>query len=159
MNKKVFNEIVNIRKLKPNKIKNAIWAFLCGGFVGLFGQLLLLLFTNTFSLEENQARAYMYFTIILITNILTALGIFDMYSTYAGAGAFIPISGEASRSDTQKVITIYKYMVIKIEKNALKNELKTVKWGKKLSFVVKSMKNWEKSLKKVDENPNALKSI
>lgn len=96
MNKKVFNEIVNIRKLKPNKTKNAIWAFLCGGFIGLFGQLLLLLFTNTFSLEETQARAYMYFTIILITNILTALGVFDMYSTYAGAGAFIPISGFAN---------------------------------------------------------------
>ena len=96
MNKKVFNEIVNIRKLKPNKIKNTIWAFLCGGFVGFFGQLLLLLFTNTFSLEENQARAYMYFTIILITNILTTLGIFDIYSTYAGAGAFIPISGFAN---------------------------------------------------------------
>lgn len=96
MNKKVFNEIVNIRKLKPNKIKNAIWAFLCGGFIGLFGQLLLLLFTNTFSFDEAEARAYMYFIIILITNILTAFGVFDIFSSYAGAGAFIPISGFAN---------------------------------------------------------------
>lgn len=96
MNKKVFNEIVKIRKLRPNKIKNAIWAFLCGGLIGLFGELLLMLFTNTFEMSEAESRSYMYFTIIIITNILTALGVFDVFSTYAGAGAFIPISGFAN---------------------------------------------------------------
>ena len=96
MNKKVFNEIVNIRKFRPNKVKNAMWAFLCGGFVGLFGQLVFLLFTKTFLVDETTSRTYMYFIIIFITNILTSLGVFDMYSTYAGAGAFIPISGFAN---------------------------------------------------------------
>jgi stage V sporulation protein AC len=96
MNKKVFNEIVKNRKLKPNKIKNGIWAFLSGGFVGFFGQLLILLFTNTFKLSIEESRMYMYFIIIFITNILTLLGVFDIYSSYAGAGAFIPISGFAN---------------------------------------------------------------
>ena len=103
MNKKVFNEIVNIRKLKPNKTKNAIWAFLCGGLIGLFGQFLLLLFKNTFELKEADAKAYMYFTIIFITNILTALGVFDVFSTYAGAGAFIPISGFANALSSSSI--------------------------------------------------------
>lgn len=96
MNKKVFNEIVKIRKFKPNKINHAIWAFLCGGLIGLFGQLLLLFFNNTLNLSVQDSRTYMYFVIIFITNILTSIGVFDMFSTYAGAGAFIPISGFAN---------------------------------------------------------------
>lgn len=96
MNKKVFNEIVNIRKFRPNKVKNAIWAFLSGGIIGAFCQMLLLLFTKTFGIEESDARTYMYFVVIFITNIITSFGIFDIYSTYAGAGAFIPISGFAN---------------------------------------------------------------
>ncbi len=96
MNKKVFNEIVKIRKFKPNKIKHIIWAFLCGGLIGLFGQLLLMLFENSLNLSVETSRTLMYFIIIFITNILTSLGVFDMFSTYAGAGAFIPISGFAN---------------------------------------------------------------
>ena len=96
MNKKNFNEIVNIRKFRPNKFKNAIWAFLCGGMIGVIGELLLLLFTKSFLIPEAESRTYMYFVIIFITNILTSLGVFDIYSTYAGAGAFIPISGFAN---------------------------------------------------------------
>ena len=96
MNKKVFNEIVKNRKFRPNKLKNGIWAFLCGGFVGLFGQLLLNLFEDNLGLPTNESRLYMYFIIIGITNLLTLLGVFDIYSSYAGAGAFIPISGFAN---------------------------------------------------------------
>jgi stage V sporulation protein AC len=96
MNKKVFNEIVKNRKLRPNKLKNGIWAFLCGGFMGLFGQLLLLLFQDTLGLSSDESRLYMYFIVIGLTNILTLLGVFDIYSSYAGAGAFIPISGFAN---------------------------------------------------------------
>ncbi|MBQ9730536.1 MAG: SpoVA/SpoVAEb family sporulation membrane protein [Bacilli bacterium] len=96
MNKKIFNEIVKVRKIKPNTIKNSIWAFLCGGIIGLFGQVLLLFFNNTLDLPLDESKTYMYFVIIFITNILTSLGVFDMFSTYAGAGAFIPISGFAN---------------------------------------------------------------
>jgi len=96
MNKKIFNEIVKNRKLKPNKVRNGIWAFLCGGLVGVIGQLLILLFKDVFMLDQSDAQVCMYFCIIFITNILTAFGVFDIYSTYAGAGAFIPISGFAN---------------------------------------------------------------
>lgn len=96
MNKKIFNEIVKVRKIKPNTIKNSIWAFLCGGIIGLFGQVLLLFFNNTLDLPLDESKTYMYFVIIFITNILTSLGVFDMFSSYAGAGAFIPISGFAN---------------------------------------------------------------
>ena len=96
MNKKVFQEIVNIKKLKPNYLKNMIWAFLCGGLLAVFAQLLLDLFKENLQLDEASSRIAMYITIISLTNILTGPGVFDKYSKYAGAGAFIPISGFAN---------------------------------------------------------------
>ena len=73
----------------------------------------------------DTSRLFMTLTIILISALLTGFGIYDKLGQLFKCGFAIPISGEASRSDTQKVITIYKYMVIKKEKNPLKNEHRT----------------------------------
>ncbi len=83
-------------KLKPKKLKNVLWAFFTGGITALLGQAIVDLFVDVFKLPLDKSTIIMILIIILLTNILTAFGLFDKYAKLAGAGAFIPISGFAN---------------------------------------------------------------
>ena len=96
MDDKLYRRIVEQHKLKPRKIRNILWAFFFGGIMGLLSQALTDFFIDVFNMELGNARTMMIIVIILITNLLTGFGLFDKYARYAGAGAFIPISGFAN---------------------------------------------------------------
>lgn len=81
----------------PNSpvIKNCINAFLFGGGICLFGQLLNTLFEKM-KLSENEIKLATPATIIIITAILTGIGVFDKIAKHAGAGTIVPITGFAN---------------------------------------------------------------
>ena len=96
MNIQQYNEIAERLKPKVNVYKNALYAFLFGGTIGAIGQILLFFYTNYLSYSEKQATSLMSVTLILIGSLLTALGLYDKLSRFAGAGTFIPITGFAN---------------------------------------------------------------
>lgn len=81
----------------PNSpvIKNCINAFLFGGGTCLFGQLLNTLFEKM-KLSEDEIKLATPATIIIITAILTGIGVFDKIAKHAGAGTIVPITGFAN---------------------------------------------------------------
>ena len=83
-----------IKKHSPGSkfIKNSALAFLFGGTICLLAQLLLNLYSSFIS-DEKTAGALVTITVILITGLLTALGIFDKIAKHAGAGTLVPVSG------------------------------------------------------------------
>ena len=95
MNKNV-EKIIKRNAIKPNYFKNSLIAFICGGFIGVIGQALLELYTNVFNLSNDHASSLMIVTLILVTAILTGFGIYDIFGQFAGAGAFVPITGFAN---------------------------------------------------------------
>lgn len=84
-------------KASPNSpvLMNCIKAFIFGGGICLFAQLLNFLFEH-FGLNENQIKLATPSIIIIITAILTGIGIFDKIARHAGAGTIVPISGFAN---------------------------------------------------------------
>lgn len=74
---------------------NCIKAFLFGGGICCFGELLFYLYSLT-SLNEKQIRALVPMTIIVITAVITAFGVFDNIARHAGAGTVVPITGFAN---------------------------------------------------------------
>ncbi len=74
---------------------NCIKAFLSGGFICCFGELLFYLYGLT-SLENEQIKQLVPITIIIITSIVTAFGVFDKIARHAGAGTVVPITGFAN---------------------------------------------------------------
>ena len=78
----------------PNSpvIKNCINAFLFGGGICLFGQLLNTIFEKM-KLSEDEIKLATPATIIIITAILTGIGVFDKIAKHAGAGTIVPITG------------------------------------------------------------------
>ena len=84
-------------KASPNSPveQNCIRAFLFGGGICMFGQLLNILFEKI-GLNSEEVKLATPSTVIIITAILTGVGVFDNIARYAGAGTIVPISGFAN---------------------------------------------------------------
>ena len=96
MNKMEYKKYVDKQKKKMNKTKDLLIAFLFGGCIGAFGQLILEGYMYFFNLTFKEASTPMTITMIFIASLLTALGLFDKVAGHAGAGTFIPITGFAN---------------------------------------------------------------
>ncbi len=95
ISKKEYDELVKKASPPSPKLKNCIWAFMVGGGICTFGQLLLTLY-KYLGLSEEVASATVTVTIIFLTVLFTALGLFDKLAKRAGAGTLVPVSGFAN---------------------------------------------------------------
>lgn len=86
-----------VEKITPKSPlkKDLINAFLFGGGISCFGQVLRTLYSMT-SLTLTEAKTLVCVTLIVITAILTITGVFDKIGKVAGAGTFVPITGFAN---------------------------------------------------------------
>ncbi len=85
------------KKASPNspKLINGIKAFIIGGGICTFGQFLNFIYEKI-GLSQNEIKAMTPVTLILITAILTGIGVFDKIAKHAGAGTIVPITGFAN---------------------------------------------------------------
>ena len=84
-------------KASPNSpiIMNCVKAFIFGGGICVFAQLLNELFISL-GLGEKEWKLLTPSVIIVITAILTGIGVYDRIARHAGAGCIVPISGFAN---------------------------------------------------------------
>lgn len=74
---------------------NCIKAFLIGGGICMLGQGLSAAYT-ALGLRKEAADLLVSVTLIVLTAILTAFGVFDKIAKHAGAGTIVPITGFAN---------------------------------------------------------------
>lgn len=86
-----------VDKASPNSpiLLNCIKAFLFGGLICTIGQLIMTLLENA-GLSEKEIQAGTSSILIIITAILTGIGVFDKIARHAGAGTIVPITGFAN---------------------------------------------------------------
>lgn len=96
MKNKIYNQILDNEQIKRPIIKNSIKAFIIGGLICAFGELLIMLFNKGFKIDEDTSKMLMSFVLVLITAILTGFGVFDKIGEVAGAGTIVPITGFAN---------------------------------------------------------------
>lgn len=84
-------------KASPNSpvVLNCVKAFIFGGAICCFGQLLMTLLENA-GLGQKEVQAGVSSILIIITAILTGIGVFDKIARHAGAGTIVPITGFAN---------------------------------------------------------------
>lgn len=84
-------------KASPNSpvLLNCIKAFLIGGTICCFGQILNSIFEK-YGLSKEQIAVATPSILIIITAILTGFGVFDNIARHAGAGTIVPITGFAN---------------------------------------------------------------
>lgn len=98
MKKSIDNEYlkkVDLISPKTDIIKNSLLAFIGGGCVCLFGEIFFSVFIKLLR-DEATARTLVSITFIVITAILTGIGIYDKIAKKLGAGLSVPISGFAN---------------------------------------------------------------
>lgn len=90
--------IDRVNKITPSSplFKDCLLAFIGGGSVCLTGELLFNLFSSLIQTEEKTVRTGVSITLIVITAILTGLGVYDKIAKHIGAGVSVPISGFAN---------------------------------------------------------------
>ncbi len=92
---KEYNEMTKKASPPSPRILDILKAFLIGGLICTLGQALNALYTMA-GLSETEVKAAVPVTLIVLTAILTGLGVFDKLAKHAGAGTIVPITGFAN---------------------------------------------------------------
>ena len=93
--KQQYDEMV--KKASPNSptATDCLKAFVSGGLICVIGQLLLDFFAGQ-GISEKDAAMWESITLIGLSAILTALGIYERLGKFCGAGTIVPITGFAN---------------------------------------------------------------
>ena len=73
-----------------------IRAFWVGGLICALGQAIGDIGIRLMDMNARNASAFTSIILVLITALLTGIGVFDKIGKYAGAGSFVPITGFAN---------------------------------------------------------------
>ena len=93
--KKKFREYADSHAPKRNLFADCATAFFVGGSICVIGQALFDLY-SMLDITEATAKSLVSVTLILVSCILTGLGVYPKLAKYAGAGTLVPITGFAN---------------------------------------------------------------
>lgn len=75
---------------------NCLKAFVVGGLICVLGQAISELFMHLMNMTPEQASNPTVAVLILLSVILTSLGVYDKLAQFAGAGSAVPVTGFAN---------------------------------------------------------------
>lgn len=87
-----------VERLSPKSEmgKGLFRAFWVGGCICCLGQCLLELGKGPLNMNNAAASTFCSTVLVFLTSVLTGIGVWDKIGQYAGAGAFVPITGFAN---------------------------------------------------------------
>ncbi len=87
-----------VERMSPNSDmgKGLLRAFWVGGAICTLGQALQEIGKTWLGMNNTAASTFCSTVLVFLTALLTGLGVWDKIGQYAGAGAFVPISGFAN---------------------------------------------------------------
>lgn len=95
MKNEMYDEIVKKYTPKEDILKNTIITFLAGGTIGALSELLLVCYSTWLNLPRKESGVLVILTLIFISSILTACGVFDVCVSKLKSALIIPITGFA----------------------------------------------------------------
>ena len=90
MKLKEYEQIVNKYSKKENKSLNVLIAFTSGGLIGMLGQLFVTFLEKKFYMPLSECYMYLMILLVVISSILTGLGIFDKIVSWCKCGLLVP---------------------------------------------------------------------
>ena len=87
-----------VKRMTPNSklLPHCLRAFWVGGTICALGQGLTEIGRTWLQMSNQAASTFCSTALVFLTALLTGIGVFDRIGQYAGAGAFVPISGFAN---------------------------------------------------------------
>ena len=90
-----YQALVKARKTPSPLLKDTSLAFLTGGAICVMGQLLVNGY-GALGLGQEDAGTAASVTLVFLSAVLTALGLYHRLARFAGAGTLVPITGFAN---------------------------------------------------------------
>lgn len=91
-----YHDFAKLREPGRPVFRNSVRAFLVGGGICLFGQLISDFLLWNFDFTEKTVGNPTVAILIIISVLLTALGVYDHIAQWAGAGTAVPVTGFAN---------------------------------------------------------------
>ena len=91
-----YKQLVNRMSPKSDMAKGLLRAFWVGGAICCLGQALQEAAKAWLHMNNTAAGTFCSTVLVFLTALLTGVGVFDRIGQYAGAGAFVPITGFAN---------------------------------------------------------------
>lgn len=91
-----YQDFARAREPQRPLLTNCIRAFIAGGTICTIGQGIQLLFMTYFNFDEKTAGDPTVAVLILLSVILTSLGVYDHIAQWGGAGSAVPVTGFAN---------------------------------------------------------------
>ena len=95
MTNEEYREYAKQRAPRSQVKGNALRAFLVGGAICCLGQFLQSLYTGA-GLDKEAAGTAVSISLVLLSALLTGLGVYDDLAKLGGAGTLVPITGFAN---------------------------------------------------------------
>jgi stage V sporulation protein AC len=93
---RAYTQWISQREPKPARGRNAALAFLTGGLVCLFGELVTDFWEAVLHTSHQDAADQTVATLVALAALLTGMGLFDKIARHAGAGLAVPVTGFAN---------------------------------------------------------------
>ncbi|MDQ0090518.1 stage V sporulation protein AC [Paenibacillus anaericanus] len=91
-----YQRLASSREPKRPVAVNCLRAFLSGGFICLLGECIRKAFITYGGFTEKTASDPTVAVLIILSVILTCLGVYDKIAQWAGAGSAVPVTGFAN---------------------------------------------------------------
>jgi len=90
-----YQDLVSQVKPKPDILKHSVWAFVVGGLICAFAQLMVNYFLSL-GMSQSDAGSAVSVIMIALAAFFTGIGVYDELGKRAGAGSIVPITGFAN---------------------------------------------------------------
>ncbi len=90
--KQTYKKYVKMRAPSSPLGKDMAWAFLTGGLICAFAEVLYHFYLYL-KIEEDTVKILVPITLVFLASLATGIGIFDDLAKIAGAGTLVPITG------------------------------------------------------------------
>lgn len=96
MSPQEYQSYAKTREPARSVLQNCLRAFLVGGLICTLGQAVQDFFAYAFDMTQQQAGNPTVAVMIMISVVLTCLGVYDKIAQWAGAGTAVPVTGFAN---------------------------------------------------------------
>jgi stage V sporulation protein AC len=135
-----YGELVSRREPKRAVLANCIRAFLVGGLICLIGQGIQDMFVHLGGFEKEKASNPTVAVLILISVILTSMGVYDKLAQWAGAGSAVPVTGFANSMASAAIEHRSEGLVLGVGGNMFKLAGAVIVFGAVAAFIVGILK-------------------
>ena len=138
--RKYYEKLLKVDRDYRRMTKNFLQAFLGGGLISVFGQILYSIYFNLLDFDKDNSRLLMTLSIILLSGILTGLGIYDKLGQLFKCGFAIPISGFANATVASAIDYHKEGIILGVGANALKLAGSVIVLGVTSAIIVASIR-------------------